>query len=109
MFKSLKSKIIASMIMLTSICALAFTAISIYEIKATANNQMKNDGANIAIIINREIGQYILENIEKVEKIFKEIKEESKDNIKYISLVDKNSTIIASSEKDTDTVSSASK
>lgn len=109
MFKSLKSKIIASMIMLTSICALAFTAISIYEIKATANNQMKNDGANIAIIINREIGQYILEDIEKVEKIFKEIKEESKDNIKYISLVDKNSTIIASSEKDTDTVSSASK
>lgn len=96
MFKLLKSKIVGSMVMFIFICALTFTFISVYEIRTTVTNQMINDGANIATIINREIGEYILNDIEKVEKIFKEVKEESKNNIKYISLVDKNSKIIPS-------------
>ncbi|WP_418223739.1 methyl-accepting chemotaxis protein [Clostridium isatidis] len=108
MFKSLKAKIIGSMIMFTFVCALTFTFISVNEIRTTVTNQMKNDGANIATIINREIGEYVLKDTEKIEKIFKEIKEESQNNIKYISLVDKNTKIIASTESNLDTISSTS-
>jgi methyl-accepting chemotaxis protein len=116
MFKSLKSKIIASMITVTSVCVISFASISVYEIKETVTKQMKNDGANLANAINREVDQYILNDLKSVEKIFKQIKEQSNNNIKYISLIDENSNIIASSEilkseenKNLDSVSSASK
>lgn len=98
MFKSLKSKIVAAMVLLVSICVLAFTTISIYEIRTTVTNQMKNDGASLAAVISREVGKYILTDTEDVEVILKEIKEQSNENIKYISFMDTNSNIIASSE-----------
>lgn len=119
MFKSLKAKILASVIVLTLICTLSFMGVSFYTMGTAVTNQMKSDGANLASVINREIGKENLGDTEKIAGMLKEIKEQSKDNIKYISLADTNLNIIASSdgkaavkndakEDNADTVSSAS-
>jgi methyl-accepting chemotaxis protein len=116
MFKSLKTKILASMIILTFICTLTFMAVSFFTMRAAVTNQMESDGANLVTVINREIGKQNLGDKEKISTALKEIKEQSKDNIKYISLADTSLKIVASSDSDfkavnegnIDTVSSAS-
>jgi methyl-accepting chemotaxis protein len=116
MFKSLKTKILASMIILTCICTLTFMAVSFFTMRAAVTSQMESDGANLVTVINREIGKQNLNDTEKISTILKEIREQSKDNIKYISLADTSLKIIASSDNDfkaenegnVDTMSSAS-
>ncbi len=98
MLKTLKSKILASVILIIFICTLAFTIISIYEIRTSVTNQMKNDGIDLVTIINREVSKYDLEDRENIEAILVEIKEQSRDNIKYISVADENLQIVASSD-----------
>jgi methyl-accepting chemotaxis protein len=116
MFKSLKTKILASMIILTSICTLTFMAVSFFTMRAAVTSQMESDGANLVTVINREIGKQNLSDTEEISTVLKEIREQSKDNIKYISLADTSLKIVASSDNDfkavnegnADTVSSAS-
>jgi methyl-accepting chemotaxis protein len=120
MFKSLKAKILGSMILLTSICTIAFMSVSFFETKSAVTKQMENDGTNLVTIINREISSYDLSETGKIGEALKEIKTLSKENISYISLADTNLKIIASSdgktssnsgstgEGDADAVSSAS-
>jgi len=98
MFKSLKGKILVSMIMLTSLCSLIFIGVSVYQIRTAVTNQMKNDGENLVTVINREISKYDLNERDKIDAVLKKIKSESKENIKYISLADINLNIVASSD-----------
>ncbi len=119
MFKSLKTKILAAMVLLTSICTLAFIGVSFYTTATAVTSQMKSDGANLVTIINRELAKHDLKDTNTITTILKEIKEQSNDNINYVSLADTNLKIIASSDSDftasnetkddnTDAVSSAS-
>ncbi|MEG0773687.1 methyl-accepting chemotaxis protein [Clostridium sp.] len=100
MFKSLKMRILTSFIVLTFVCTLIFTAVSIYQIRSAVTNQMKNDGTNLVTVINREIGKYDFNDSKKIETILKEVKSQSKENIKYISLADTDLKIIASSDNE---------
>jgi methyl-accepting chemotaxis protein len=72
--------------------------VSYFSMKAAVTNQMKNDGTNLVTIINREISKYDLEDVDSIGKVLKEIKEQSKENIAYISLADTNLNIVASSD-----------
>jgi methyl-accepting chemotaxis protein len=99
MFKSLKARILAVVISLTLGCTIIFTGFSIYETRKAVENQMKNDGINLVTIINRELGKQDLSNTGKIQELLKEIKVQSKDNLKYISLADINLKIIASSDE----------
>ena len=116
MFKSLKTRILAAMIILTFLCTLTFMAVSFYTMRAAVTSQMESDGANLVTVINREIGKQNLSDTDKISTILNEIKEQSKGNIKYISFADTGLKIVASSDNDfkavntenVDTVSSAS-
>jgi methyl-accepting chemotaxis protein len=72
--------------------------VSYFSMKAAVTNQMKNDGTNLVTIINREISKYDLKDTDSIGKVLKEIKEQSKENIAYISLADTNLNIVASSD-----------
>lgn len=100
MFKSLKARILAYMVLLTLVCTITFMVVSFFTMRAAVTNQMKNDGANLVNVINREIGKQDLNDVEKISTILKEIKEQSKDNIKYVTLADPNMKIVASSDDD---------
>jgi methyl-accepting chemotaxis protein len=116
MFKSLKTKILVSVVALTSICTLTFMGVSFYAMTSAVTSQMESDGANLVTVINREIGKQDLKDTEKITDILKEIKDKGKGNIKYITLADTNMKVVASSDsefkasndKSTDSISSAS-
>lgn len=100
MFRSLKAKILGAMIALTSVCTVTFMGVSFFTMKAAVTRQMENDGTNLVTVINREIGKQDLKDTEKITVILQEIKQKSKDNIKYITLSDTNLKVIASSDSD---------
>lgn len=112
MFNTLKRKILISIISLITICTMAYVGISFYSLKTAVTNQMKNDGTNLVTVINREISRYNFSEGNKIETVLKEIKNESKGNISYISLSNTNLKIVAStdnhSKENADSTSTAS-
>jgi methyl-accepting chemotaxis protein len=99
MFNSLKKKILASIILITSICTTAFMGISYYEVRRAVINQMKNDGATLIAAVSREIREYKLNEEGKIRDIFQKVVGESKGNIVYVSLVDTSFNMLISSDK----------
>lgn len=116
MFKSLKAKILLSMVALTSICTLTFMGVSFYTMRAAVTSQMESDGINLVTVINREVGKQDIKDTGKITSILREIKDQGNGNIKYITLADTNLKVIASSDSEfkaasegnADSVSSAS-
>lgn len=99
MLKSLKTKILASMIFLTSVCTITYMGVSYFAMTKAVTNQMKNDGANLVAIINREIAKHDLADTGAIGRTLKEIKTQSDENIAYISLADTKLNIVASSDE----------
>lgn len=99
MFKSLRHKLLATVILITAICTITFMGVSYYEIQKAAINQMKNDGTTLISTVSREINKYKLQDSDSIYKVFSEVKKQSKDNISYISLVDTNLKMMISDEK----------
>jgi len=90
MFKTLTAKMLSVVTLLVFICTIAFTALSYCEIRRSATMQMKSDGTTLITIIRRElIGNDKLDRKE-YQTLFREIKEESKGNIVYVSISDEN-------------------
>ncbi|NLU53351.1 MAG: HAMP domain-containing protein [Clostridiaceae bacterium] len=119
MFKSLTSRIVLTMIFLVTVCSLVFLAVSSYELIKSVEAQMEHDGRTLVSILRREIGKYNITDLEHIQAVFKEIKEESQNNLVYISLSNANSEILVtdssvfkkeegSSKDGADAVSSAS-
>lgn len=96
MFKSLTGKILLIIIILISLCTISFTAISSFEIKQSVTRQMKDDGGTLVASIKRSVIQDEISDPEDMQTIFKSIKEDSGDNIVYVSLSDSNSNLIVS-------------
>lgn len=99
MFKSLKLKLLLTVIFLTSICTLTFMWVSYYEVQKAAISQMKNDGETLISTVSREIARNKMNNLDDIHNLFSEVKKESNGNISYISLVDTNLKMMASDEK----------
>ncbi len=96
MNKTLTKKILSMVFIIIIISTLSFTAVSFYEVYRTVTKQMENDGTTLITNIKREISKDNITNLEEFHEIFKEIKEQSNENIVYISLSDANSNIIVS-------------
>lgn len=94
--KTLTKKILSMVIIIIIISTLSFTAVSFYEVYRTVTEQMKSDGTTLITNIKREITKDNITNLEELHKIFKEIKDQSDENIVYISLSDAESNIIVS-------------
>ncbi|MDF2884328.1 MAG: methyl-accepting chemotaxis sensory transducer, partial [Clostridiaceae bacterium] len=102
MFNSLRKKILATIIMLTFFCTAVFMAISYYEVRRAATEQMKNDGSTLIAAVSREIKDYKLSESNKIRDIFDKVASESKGNITYVSLADTNMNVLISSDKSTE-------
>lgn len=98
MFNSLKKKVLISFILITLICIISITGISVYNTKKTFSYQMKKTGETIANISKHAVNRSDIYNSNKVSPIFESIKNEEKDDIIYISLMDKNGKILAHTE-----------
>ncbi len=96
MFKSLTRKVLALIIILIFICSVSFVAISYVQIQNSVTNQMKNDGSTLIINVKREIIEKHLTGTKGLQELFKNIKEESKGNIEYMSLSDDKANILVS-------------
>lgn len=98
MFKSLKTKISAAIIILVTMCMISFMVMTYFQMKAVTTTQMKNDGTTLITSISRQIRGYDLSNTDEIGRIFYGFKEESKGNIVYVSMVDSNSKMLVSSD-----------
>jgi methyl-accepting chemotaxis protein len=123
MFKSLKTKINAAIIILVSMCMVLFMTMTYFQMKAVTTTQMKNDGTTLITSVSRQLRGHDLSDINEIARIFYGYKEESRGNIVYVSMVDANLKMLVSSddvqgvgesqdmsnEEDVDAISSASK
>lgn len=119
MFKSLTTKIMVTMILMSTIGLVLLAALSFYELKGSVEKQMENDGKTLVTTIRREISKYKISNLKEIQDLFLNVKKESEGNIEYISLSDNNSKLLVSDTRSiestsvksgskVDTVSSAS-
>lgn len=114
MRNSLTKRFILVFVIVIVVCATAFTMVSFSKIRSSVTNQMENDGTTLIFFLKDQIVKNKITSTEELQGIFAEIKNGSKENIKYISLSDKNSNIIVSDSfagedmnSGTDAVSSA--
>jgi methyl-accepting chemotaxis protein len=96
MLNSLQRKIVSVIIGLILLCTITFASVSYYEIQLSVTNQMKNDGTTLIQNIKSQIIGMQVSDIQGLQEIFKQIKEESGGNLTYISLSDENSKVIVS-------------
>jgi len=96
MFRTLKAKVVAVIISLIAVCSVALVGVSYYEIYRSVTHQMEEDGSNLISNIKNEIVTQQITTQEDLQALFKEIQTESKDNIAYVSLSDKNANLIVS-------------
>jgi len=113
MIKSLTIKVLGVIILLITVCAVAFTIVSYSMIHQSVTTQMKSDGSTLIVNVKREIIKNQISNLADLQTIFKEIKAESDGNIVYVSLSDKNGAIVVSdnseiSGEDSDAVDAVS-
>lgn len=98
MLNTLKRKILASIISITSLCTLCFMSISYYEVRSAVMNQMKDDGSTLIAVVSREIAQYRVNQTDEILRVFVDVVNKSKGNIAYISIVDTKMNMLISSD-----------
>ncbi|MDF2484595.1 MAG: hypothetical protein K0R46_763 [Herbinix sp.] len=98
MLKSLTSRMLAVIIVLIALCCSSLMGVSYYVIRVSVTNQMKSDGTTLIQNVKREIKEEQVTSLALLQEIFKKIKEESNDNIVYVSLSDENAQVIVSND-----------
>lgn len=99
MFNSLKKKILASIISITSLCTICFMTISYYEVRRAAINQMKDDGTTLIAVVAREASQYNLSQSNEIRNVFRNVVDRSEGNISYVSIVDTQMNMLITSDE----------
>ncbi|MBP1755450.1 MAG: hypothetical protein H6Q59_1848 [Firmicutes bacterium] len=103
MFKSLTGRMLAVIILLIALCCASLMGVSYYEIYQSATNQMKSDGSTLIQNIKGNINEQNVTSLAVLQEVFKKIKDESNENIVYVSLSDENAQVIVSNEVLVDT------
>jgi HAMP domain-containing protein len=70
--------------------------VSYYEIQKSVTSQMKSDGTTLVLNIKRQIIENNVSDLKELQDIFIKIKQESNENITYVSFSDKSSNVIVS-------------
>lgn len=111
---SLTKKILAVILSLVTILNLLFLIISYFLVRDSVTTQMKRDGTTHVLYLKNEISKKNITSMDDLHNIFQDIKQNSDDNIAYISLSDENARILVSDTMvanqkgdDLDSVSSA--
>lgn len=96
MFRSVRRRINVGFIVVTMLCILSITTLSIYQTKQIAEKQLKNDGVTIVSAVHTDINEYsINKDLDKITRELKDIKSKSNNSITYVSVIDNNCKIIA--------------
>ncbi|MFD3158427.1 methyl-accepting chemotaxis protein [Haloimpatiens sp. FM7330] len=98
MFRSLGRKIGISMILVTLITVVSFFIFFNHTIIRSLENQMDKDGQVVANIVRHDLQRFSSNEKDKVSLVLKEIKEQNKDDIQYISLINPNCEVLVSSD-----------
>ncbi|MCY6353742.1 methyl-accepting chemotaxis protein [Clostridium sp. ZS2-4] len=98
MLNSFKKKIIAGFILVTVICGVLLTSISLYETNKGLTDQMEKTGQTIGKIARQTVSKLKVEDVSTMSKIFSEIQNESSKDIAYISFADENTKLLAHSD-----------
>ncbi|MFT4146360.1 MAG: methyl-accepting chemotaxis protein [Mobilitalea sp.] len=96
MRKSLTLKVVGIIIMLITLCSIAYITLSYVQIRNSVTDQMKSDGSTLISNVKREIIKNNATESAVLQEIFKEIVAESNGNIVYVSLSDDNGNIVVS-------------
>lgn len=114
MFKSLRMKLLFTVIIVTAICTTSFMLVSYFKLQTATTKQMENDGGILISSISREISTYNTSQLPEIQKIFGDVVKQGNGSLAYISIVDKNlkilvsDKVIANNNNGTDSVSGAS-
>lgn len=95
MLNSFKKKIIAGFVLVTVICVVLLTSISLYDTNRALSSQMEKTGQAIAKIARNTVSESNVNDVNEISGIFRYIKEDGDGEIVYISLADKNTRILA--------------
>ena len=96
MRKSLTLKVLGIIIILITLCSIAYITLSYVQIRNSVTDQMKSDGSTLISNIKREIIKNHATESAVLQEIFKEIVAESNGNIVYVSLSDDSGNIVVS-------------
>lgn len=96
MLGSLRKKINFAFIIITLLCMLSMSFLSLYQTTKIAESQMKNDGETIVSLVNKHMASYDVDkDLDEITKVLQESKGSSNDDIVYISVIDTQCKIIA--------------
>ncbi|SUY62641.1 methyl-accepting chemotaxis protein [Clostridium sporogenes] len=74
MLNSFKKKILGGFLLVTIMCVISLTTVSLLETRKIATNQMKRDGIAISNIVRKSLGKNRITDTKEVSTILKEIK-----------------------------------
>ena len=95
MLNSFKKKILGGFLLVTIMCVISLTTVSLLETRKIATNQMKRDGIAISNIVRKSLGKNRITDTKEVSTILKEIKKDLKEDMVYLSVCDTNYKVIA--------------
>jgi len=91
-FNSLTKKMLGTVILISAICTVSFSVTIFYVLEGAVTRQMESDGRALVTSIKRQIVSNNITDTNEIREIFKELKEQSKGNIIYMSITDDNRT-----------------
>ncbi|NFC54079.1 methyl-accepting chemotaxis protein [Clostridium botulinum] len=95
MLNSFKKKILAGFLLVTLLCVVSLTTVSLLEARKIATNQMKKDGIAISNMVRKSLGKNKITDTKEMSTILKEIKKELKEDMVYLSVCNTNYKVIA--------------
>lgn len=98
MFNSLTKKMLGTVILISAICTVSFSVTIFYVLEGAVTRQMESDGRALVTSIKRQIVSNNITDTNEIREIFKELKEQSKGNIIYMSITDDKQNILVSSD-----------
>jgi len=97
-FNSLTKKMLGTVILISAICTVSFSVTIFYVLEGAVTRQMESDGRALVTSIKRQIVSNNITDTNEIREIFKELKEQSKGNIIYMSITDDKQNILVSSD-----------
>ncbi|WP_409069982.1 methyl-accepting chemotaxis protein [Clostridium sp. FAM 1755] len=95
MLNSFKKKILGGFLLITILCVISLTTVSLLEARKIATIQMKNDGIAISSIVRRSLSKNKITDTKEISKILKGIKNDTKEDMVYLSVCDENFKVVA--------------
>nr|WP_276020315.1 methyl-accepting chemotaxis protein [Acetivibrio straminisolvens] len=89
---------LGTVILISAICTVLFPIAAFYVVQGAVTRQMESDGRALVTSIKREIISNNITEPDRIEKIFKDLKQQSNGNVVYMSITDDKRNVLVSSD-----------